>query len=264
QLGTKDMGVIAERYESRTFGFASRNFYAEFLAAFTVYADRETLFPGVEALAPVTFDAFEPGAYVSLLDLAYLTGTDVAQLTALNPALHPDVSRGVLLVPAKYPLRVPSGTEDAFEDALDRLPDSRKRERQLSATYRVRRGDTVGAIARRYGTTPTAIQRANGLSRPDRIYVGQVLEVGTGGSWTPLVWTGTARVTNVQATLSPAPAAHASAGGSEGARTHVVRRGETLTRIAARYGVSVPAIAGANSLRSVNRIRPGMRLDIPD
>ena len=88
--------AVVERYQSRTFGFASRNFYAEFVTAATVFADRADLFPGIEPLPPVEFDTFTPGRFVSLLDLASLTDTDVDTLVTLNPALHEDVGRGTL------------------------------------------------------------------------------------------------------------------------------------------------------------------------
>ncbi len=45
--------------------------------------------------------------------------------------------------------------------------------------------------------------------------------------------------------------------------THRVRRGETLSRIAQRYGTSVSAIMRSNNLRSANRIWPGQRLQVP-
>ena len=150
-----------------------------------------------------------------------------------------------LLVPSQYPLRVPPGRLADFERALVRLPDERKRDRQITATYRVARGDTLGAIARRFGASTAALQRANNLPRADRIYINQVLEIPNGGgSWSPLIW-------------SPGT-------GSPGeSQVHIVQRGETLTQIAARYGQSVQALVGANNLSSPNRIRIGARLSIP-
>jgi len=243
ELGTRDIATIADRYSSRTFGFASRNFYTEFVAAVVVYADRARHFPDVQPMTPVRFDELAPGHFVSLLDLARLTGTDVAVMTELNPALHPDVAHGQLLVPPTYPLRVPAGTRAAFEQALDRLPGSRKADRQLTARYTVQRGDTLGAIAQRFGTSVAALQQGNGL-RSTLIRVGQSLEVRQGGAaWTPLVWT---------------PEVEPASPGF-----HVVRAGETLTAIAARYGLDIGTLAAANALRSADLIRVGMRLAIP-
>jgi len=249
QLGTSDIGVIAERYRSPTFGFASRNFYAEFLAAVIVFEDRASLFPGVSQRPEVRFDEVAPEHYVSLLDLAAVTGTDASDLVALNPALRDDVAAGRLLVPPTYPLRVPAGTRAEFTRALSRLPESRKRDRQLGTTYRVRRGDTLGAIARRFGTSVAALQRANGITRPDRLQIGQTLEVRTGGSWSPLVWTPDLD----RPTIGPATAA----------RVHVVQRGETVYQIARRYGLTVAAVAAANDLLTPDRILVGMTLTIP-
>ena len=100
--------------------------------------------------------------------------------------------------------------------------------------YIVQRGDTLASIARRFGTTVAALAAANSIVNPARITVGQSLVLPSeGGPSTP------------------------------GSVTHVVRPGETLSAIAARYGVSVAAIAEANSLANVNLIRAGMRLVIP-
>lgn len=54
-----------------------------------------------------------------------------------------------------------------------------------------------------------------------------------------------------------------SAPHEQGGGVHVVRRGETLSGIARRYGVTVRAIAAANGIRNINRIRIGQRLVIP-
>jgi membrane-bound lytic murein transglycosylase D len=200
QLRTTDIGVITERYKSRRFQFASRNFYAEFVAAVMVFADRNTLFPGVEPLPPVTFDEFTPGSFVSLLDLASLTETSVATLETLNPALEDRVIEGRMLVPGNYPLRVPTGAQADFQRAFEQLPAERKRDRQLNRTYRVARGDTLASIAKRFGTTTTALNRANGFRTTPRLRVGQVLDIGHGGTWSPLVWSPTTAASQGSAT----------------------------------------------------------------
>ena len=251
QVGTSDIGVVSQRYRSPSFGFASRNFYAEFVAAVTVFADRERLFPGVEPMPARRFEEFAPGAFVSLLDLANLTETPVSELVELNPALHQDVARGQLLVPPTYPLRVADGSRGAFERAFAQLPDTRKRDRQITATYRIQRGDTLGAIARRLGTSVSALQRANGIARANRIRAGQLIEVpGGSGQWTPLVWS--------PDTEAPGTRASAQAG------IHIVRTGETLTQIAARYGLTVRALVAANEIPIPNRILVGMQIAIPE
>ncbi len=257
-LGTRDIGTIVERYSSSTFGFASRNFYVEFIAAVSVYQERETLFPGVEARPELRFDAFPPTKFVSLIDLSLLTEVELAALEKLNPALHPDVVRGNLLVPAGYPLRVPEGRLAAFSAAFDRLPNDRRRDRQLATRYRVEKGDTLGSIARRFGTSVASVQRANGLPRADRIYVGQVLEISSrGGTLPPL------DLAPLVATTAGGFGSGIARGIDRSASAHTVRAGESLSVIAARYGVGVSELAAANALASPDLLPVGRTLAIP-
>lgn len=98
-----------------------------------------------------------------------------------------------------------------------------------AATHVVRRGETLSGIAAQYGVSQAALARLNSLDDPDLIVIGQRLRVPTDG---PAV------------------------------RVHVVRTGETLSDIAARYGVAVGGLARANRLGDPNLIVTGQRLKI--
>lgn len=249
RLGTRDLGEIVTQYQARRFGFASRNFYAEFIAAAEVYAQRKRYFPGQEPAEALQFDELRSSEFFLVQDLANTAGVPLDGLERLNPALDPDVFQGTLLVPRGYPLRVPQGTLAAFERALAEIPEDRKRTSQLQVGYRVRSGDTLGVLARRFGTTIGAIQRVNRLPTPNRIYVNQYLRIPgesradfeRRGSAPP----GTARVAR------------------PGATNHVVQRGETLTAIAWQYGRSVEELVRVNGLDSADRLQAGERLRIP-
>jgi len=105
-----------------------------------------------------------------------------------------------------------------------------------SFTYTVRRGDTLTAIAWRYGTTVTAIARLNGLMNPNAIYVGQRLAIP--GS-------------------QPAPKP------PQCGVWYTVQPGDTVSALALRYGTTVWTIVSANKLPNANRIYVGQRLHIP-
>ncbi len=99
-------------------------------------------------------------------------------------------------------------------------------------------GDTLYSLARRYGTTVTAIVQANGLANPNCIYTGQRLIIPTGG-----------------VALSPT---------APGAVTYyTVQKGDTLHSIAYRYGTTVSAIVAANNIYNPSFIYTGQRLVIP-
>jgi LysM repeat protein len=108
-------------------------------------------------------------------------------------------------------------------------------------THTVGRGETLSAIAARYGTTVAALVRANGLASANMIYVGQRLIISGGGA------TGSSG---------------GSSGGSQQGTVYTVSRGDTLASIAARYGTTASAIASANGLANANYIYPGQQLKI--
>ena len=98
-------------------------------------------------------------------------------------------------------------------------------------------GETLSAIAHRYGASISALASANGISDPDLVRIGARLQVpaGSGGS-----------------------------GGSAAAtRSHTVASGETLAGIARRYGVTVGALVAANRISNPNLIRIGQALTVP-
>lgn len=234
-----DIGEIVKSYRSRTFGFASRNFYAEFLAAARVYHQRQRIFPGVSPLPPLEYEPFEPAHYVPIPELLAAAKADVDVLKAMNPAISREVWSGDLYLPKGYELRVPKPQLASFRTAYDSLPDSLKTPHQMGLRYRVRPGDSLSHIASRFGTSVSAIQRANGLRSANRIRAGQEL------------------------LIPPKGGARYAMRGATTPATHVVQRGESLSRIASRYGTSIGALQAANGLASPDHLKVGQRLTIP-
>jgi LysM repeat protein len=110
--------------------------------------------------------------------------------------------------------------------------------------HNVKRGETLGTIARQYGVTLAALAKANGLADPNRIVAGKALSIpGPGG---------------VSPSASPAATDKAPAGWS-----HKMQLGESLEQVARRFGVSVNALAAANGLPNPNFVRSGTVLNIP-
>lgn len=96
--------------------------------------------------------------------------------------------------------------------------------------YRVRKGDSLGSIATRFGVSPQEISKANNLRDDDLVYTGELL-----------------RIPN-----------------KDSRQVHyTVRKGDSLASIAVDQGVSAQSIASANSLRNANLLQVGQILAIP-
>ncbi len=109
-------------------------------------------------------------------------------------------------------------------------------------------GDTLYSIAMRNGTTVEALMTANNLPNANFVYSGQRLLIPNG-----MPYNAAPAAAQPQA-AAPAPAANVY---------YTVRPGDTLAAIAARYGVTIAAIAQANGLTDWNFVWYGQRLQIP-
>lgn len=280
-LGTRDIGTIVSKHQGRTFGFASRNFYAEFVAAANLYENREHFFPDSQPLPELTFDEMLVPHYVPAPALAAKAGLSVADVAMLNPAVDPDVWTGRVLLPAGYRLRVPAGQAAAFQTAYAALPPEVKVARQAGTQHRVKSGETLSVIARRHGVSVAAIQQANRMGKKTVLRVGQMLAIPGRMSVspaptrvaavTPAPVPSPAASTTTQAAVAPAlpapdPDAAEKAASTEAVdkaapKEHVVRAGDTLFSISRRYGVPIKTLMQANGLKG-GRIYPGQRLSL--
>ena len=109
--------------------------------------------------------------------------------------------------------------------------------RTASSKHRVRRGDTLWSIAKSHGVSLDRLAAMNGLKRNGTLSVGQTLKIP-----------GTATLASTNTDAIPSSI------------TYVVRAGDTLSRIASKFRVSMTDLLGWNSLESNNVIKPGQRL----
>src|SRR3954463_2686639 len=96
-VGTDDFVKINRTYNSRTFGFASRNFFPSFLAALTIDENPEKYFGALDRRPELKFREIAMPAYVRLAPLDRTLGVDREQLRTLNPAWRPAIYNGTRL-----------------------------------------------------------------------------------------------------------------------------------------------------------------------
>jgi len=271
----------------------TRRYVPRFLAVLAIVQEPAQYgFELPEPFAAPVFEvvAMERSTSLEVLDRAL--DIEVGTLRILNPELR----RGA--TPADpYDLKVPPGQAESLKTQLASVPQWAP-PRDAYAIHRVRRGESLSVIAQRYGTSVNQIVRENGMRSPDRIWPGQQLRVpdrgpapaaaatGPGGEvrhrvragdslWVVAQRYGTTvdrirRQNNLRSDLlqpgqelvvRPGTVASASGGGKR--QAYVVRRGDTLGKIAQRQRVSLNRLLSANGLTSRSVIYPGQRLLIP-
>ncbi|MDG2090878.1 MAG: LysM peptidoglycan-binding domain-containing protein [Gammaproteobacteria bacterium] len=245
-VGTDDIGRIIEDYKGPRFGFASRNFYPQFLAALQIDSNYEDYYGSLQLNSHPGFYEEEMESFVSADDLSRTLGISVANLRRDNPALQPSVWSGTKRIPKGYSIKV---RRDEFPDGslmavLNDLPLSTLFSEQIpDLSYVVRRGDSLSVIAERYRTTISELVAINQLRNRNTIRIGQQLLLPQKDGSMPTL------VVNDGAELEVP---------SNG--LYEVRRGDTLSIIAERYRVSVDSLMTLNSLNNQGLIFPGQSL----
>jgi len=178
-----DFGRIYREYNSRSFGFASRNFYAEFLAALHVATNYENYFGDVQFHQPVEFVEIETDHYLTVNSVLETYKIDREEFRKLNPALRPPVINSQKRIPKGYTLRLPKLSDAEGTALLARIDPGLKYEEQVKSDwYRVKRGDNLSAIAKQHEVTVNALAEYNNISQNERINSGQILKIPPKGA----------------------------------------------------------------------------------
>ena len=127
---------IIEHYKSSSFGFASGNFYAEFLAAREIAMHPDRYFDHAEVDRLVEFAEFVMTDYVDLKDISTYSRIPLDVLQELNPGLSDQVLHSSRLVPAGYVLRIPPEDRDRFLARYAEIPGYRKFSAQKTSPQR--------------------------------------------------------------------------------------------------------------------------------
>ena len=250
-----DFAQTVREYQSRSFGFASRNFYTEFLAARDVATNPDDFFAGgVRLDPPLEIQKVVLDRRISASQLAKLHEVTLKQLAELNPAWSRRAARGQLPLPAGVDVWLPAKARPEKPNpaaaAMVAVP-------QMDTTvpltasrnyHAVRRNDTLFGIAARYRMDVAELKALNNLA-PDN----NVVRIGD------KLWV----AEDVRDAVLPVSLPE-SATVEEGAEIiHTVRKGETPIEIASNYGITVAKLLTSNDLTRQSVIHPGQRFRIP-
>lgn len=169
RLGTRDIVKIIRRFDHPSYGFASRNFYIEFLAVLDAVKNHKKYFPDVVFDEPLSYDVVLTHEPIMLPDAAKKSRIPLQILEELNPAYKDSVFSGVVPFPARSELRVPKDKSEIFLTSAERLPSP------FPFWHTVSEGESVYEIADMYNVSVDDIQRANKYGK--RLRPGQRVRI---------------------------------------------------------------------------------------
>ncbi len=209
----------------------TKNYVPKIMAAAILakYADRYGLTEEIKdehRLTPWDFDVVSVPEATDLRIIAEIVDVELEELQGMNPALRREYTPpGV----ANYPLNIPLGATEHFTAEFAKIPES---QRVTFVRHRVKRGDTLGRIGKKYGVPVSTIMRMNGIRDARKLRVG---------AWLTL------------------PVRSDNLGSRQ--ITHVVARGETLSGIAGKYSMKLPELRKLNEL-DTDVLQPGQKLKV--
>ena len=187
----------------------------------------------VDFETPLEYESVEITKQVHIKDIAKEICVDETQLKRLNPEL-----RIGMLPPYKYLFNVPKGKGEELLAKIDAIPLSTTKPHVSVAYHKIKRGETLSIIARRYRVSVQSLLRANKM-RKQALVVGKMIKIPDDGS------------------SSPAPETVKSTQQNESVKSrqtisHTVKSGESLWIIANRFNTTVKNIQELNNLNNMD------------
>jgi len=236
--GGTDITKIVREYKGRTFGFASRNFYNAFVAANRIEQQPTGYFGAIQRDKAQVIEEVKLPTYYTAEGLISAFGVKNNIFKSLNPALQKTVWLNNKYVPKGYKLRLPEGvTLSKSQRLIASIPRREKATKQKpDVAYKVRKGDSLSKIARRFKVSSRELVAINGLRSRHKIRIGQLLKLPS--------------------------SARGRVASSQGKTFYKVRKGDTLIAIAKKFAVSSSDLATRNRLKSKNHVYVGQKLRI--
>ncbi len=293
--GSRDLGAIVRKYRGTSFGFASQNFYAEFLAALEIEQNFQTYFPDLKRDRVVSFDEVRLQKSVSARSIMNAVRLDEEEFSSLNPALLKPILSGRASVPSGFRVKVPSGKGTKLLAALGSGSISDRESGELTAQttttkpksankgsakqkvivvknnvpvaevaeagvtsserYTIQPGDTPGSIAKKFSVSTAELLKFNSITNPKKIRAGKTLNIPV--------------TAKKQSSEQAQPITEAQKRQNQASPTdntentqrkrHRVQKGDNLSKIGKLYKVPVQTLRKLNPGRT-DKLKPGEEL----
>ena len=251
---TRDFWELAKK---NRFPKETINYIPKYIAAKLIAKNPEKYdFKDIDYLPPIEFDSIALNKSVNLRVMADKMNYNYEDFKALNPKFKGEIAP---LTNNMLDIRIPVGQKDI---AIAAANESTVEKVEYIAdtgdvqNYRIKRGDSLHTVARRFRTSVAYLRDLNDLSKGKKLKVGMILAVP---DRTPV--SERPGKTNVAATPKGQSAVVGVAEGS--ARYYIVQSGDSLFTIAKRYNTTVDQLKRINNIQRGKLLKVGLKLRLP-
>lgn len=242
------------------------NYIPKFIAAKLIAKNPDKYgFGGIDYMPPIEFDHIEVKEPVNLRVMAEKMNINYEDFKDLNPRFKGEVAP---VGSEKLTLRVPPGTAP---QALLAAADSKVEKVEYVAdsgdtqTYKIRKGDSLYTIARKYRTTVAFLRDLNDLPKGKKLRIGMRLQVP---DRTPLrerksKTASSAGMNSSRKVISQNSRNVASVRPTKSLKYHLVQSGDSLFSIAQRYNTSISELKKLNKMHAGRTLKAGIKLRLP-
>jgi membrane-bound lytic murein transglycosylase D len=230
--GTSDFWELVS---TSTLKRETRDYVPKYLAAMIIAKDPESYgFHDLAPQEPMSYDTVTLKRPMDVKVIAKASGATIEEIEQLNPALlrwftPPDYK--------EYAIRIPEGTREQFEKFVEEMP---KGDMLKFHAHKVKKGESLKSIARRYGTSVEPIMDLNNIRNARSVRAGSMI------------------VVPVREGTRPAPEPPPAQAPKSG--TYVVKKGDTLWAISSRFGVKLERVLELNDMKKSDKLKPGQRI----
>lgn len=251
-VGEGRIDKAIKKYKTRDFWILSRikralpketdNYVPKYIAAKLIAKTPDKYgFDGIDYMPPIEFDHISVNQPTNLRLMADKMNFNYEDFKALNPKfkgeiapLELDNSLGLRIPPGSYETAMSASKESVVENVIYVADQNETR------SYKIKRGDTLSTVARKFRTNIAYLRDLNDFSRKKLLRIGQSIYVP---DRTPL--------TEKRPELSSK-------------KFHIVKKGDNVASIAKRYQTSVATLRKLNGLKSKSSLGVGVRLLLPE
>lgn len=179
KLGTREIDKIIDQYGGRRFGFASKNFYATFMATALISQAPEKYFKEFSAPKPFKFSVITLNRSYSIKQIAKALNLSARTLGKFNPSIRRSALRSNLALPKHFNIHIPTlkeGQRKNYQAKIDHLK-SVKKNYDLERLHIISRGENLFDIATAYHIKLNDLVAFNEITNPSRIYAGMKLKI---------------------------------------------------------------------------------------